>query len=684
VTLTGFYAPSIDPTSKTFMVYISDATPGLEIKPGMIITGLNGIQGRVLVKSYTSNVYGSVIINPGPPSISFPYVSAVTAIIKGSGSVPIAPSSLLQLTFKYELEIISRARVFRGPVDNSNTFTVYVVEQFDGPTPDKDWTIEGLTKPSELIVDVTGIITINSVIYESGTSNVVLGTSVRPQDYVYKLNVTSSVKQTLPLPGSIVTTDFYSPTADIQSKYYSLYDPKIFDPTDIKGQAGQLRDLNSNVSTTEGPEVYHTVVDRGSGVGALISMAAIGAQEPYMFGGNSSWIPEVKQHTEFSITQRLSVPLANVGGYLGKTVQVNLFPRECGDLLSNMYLQCSLPGGYTYTELVGRAIIDKVEFMVDGVVYESITDDWYIIHDQLFLDADEKLGMYQAVSNGTPEGTNVDATGTLNLIVPLDFFFCDRFKHGKKRIKPYFPLCAVTLSTVSVRFTFNTKAWITQSTDNIDLINPRLMIEEIHLSAKERMYYQFNPLTFKVPRVWKESSQTYSNGLARLNFTAKFPVAMMVWFVRNKAYETQDRYYFESRYSYGYTSEYIQSATPVTFFNGVSLNYIDTIDYATMYLNNNNILSNFPGGLYYTFKQPLDHGLSVPTKSLYMYCFSERPSIYNSGGTLDFKTLNSQTSHLDIKFLEQYAPQIAANFSLNLFYYGYVTLNIQNGVCTLL
>ena len=48
--------------------------------------------------------------------------------------------------------------------------------------------------------------------------------------------------------------------------------------------------------------------------------------------------------------------------------------------------------------------------MVDGIVYESITDDWYVIRDQLFLDADEKFGMYKLVSNGTPEGSNVVAT----------------------------------------------------------------------------------------------------------------------------------------------------------------------------------------------------------------------------------------------------------------------------------
>ena len=91
------------------------------------------------------------------------------------------------------------------------------------------------------------------------------------------------------------------------------------------------------------------------------------------------------------------------------------------------------------------------------------------------------------------------------------------------------------------------------------------------------------------------------------------------------------------------------------------------------------MLSNFPGGLYYTFKQAIDHGLSVPTKNIYMYSFSERPFDYNQGGALDFSQLNSQTTHLDIKFLDQYAPQIQSEFSLNLFYYGYVTLAIGGG-----
>jgi hypothetical protein len=248
--LQGFYTPSFDPTAGNFMLYITEATPGLDIKPGWSVLGLSGIYGNVTVQSYTANVYSDALISPGPPAVSFPYVSNAV-VVSDMPNLDIRPSSMMRFT---------------------------------------------LSPPVSAVGAVTG-------------------------------NVTAAPS-------------------------FGLYDARIYDDTNIVGHADVVRDLNSNVSTGEGREVYHTVVDRGSGTGALISMAAIGAQEPYMFGGQSNWIPDVKQHTAFSITHRVSLPLANVGGYLGKTVQVDLFPRECGDLLSNMYLQCSLPAlpsGNTYT-----------------------------------------------------------------------------------------------------------------------------------------------------------------------------------------------------------------------------------------------------------------------------------------------------------------------------------------------
>lgn len=698
LTVTGFYGPSL--TSNVLNVYLTQNAP---IRTGMIITGLTGIQGRVIVMTYTPNVYGDVIINPGPPSISFPYVALVTAMIEGTGTIPVAPSSLLQLTFSLRtVATTTTSRGFRGPLVTGNTFSVYVVDQFTGPMPHTDWKLTGLSDPSTLLVDVVGNVTVLETIYKNGVSNTLVGSVTKSYNYVYELRVTVDQNQVLPVPGTIVPLTFTRPGATIQSKYYSMYDPKLFDASDIKGQTAELRDLNSNV-WTDVPAPREALIEmagRGFGTGALTALAAIGPQEKYMYGGESQWMPKIIQHTPFAITQRFLLPLKTGNEkFLDslRTFSVDIHPRSSGDLLSNMYLSVSLPAlpvGYDYTPLVGRAILKKVEFLIDGQPIETLTDDWYILRDQLFLDADEKLAMYQATSLGQSESNVVPATDVVKMMIPLDFFFCRRHsdrKIGREKLeKPFFPLCAILQQKVTIRFTFHDSTWITNaptdaSGNPIDIINPRVLIEEITLSPRERMYYQSHDLNFKVNRVWAEAGQPYSGGKAILNLTADFPVSMITWFVRNQDYEDESNSaYYKSRYQYGYSTDYIQAAVPVTFFNGVTINFLDIIKSGTLYLNNKNVLSNFPGALYYSYKQALDHGLSVPTKNIYMYCFGDNPKEYSQEGYVDFSTLNSQTTHLDLTFDPILAPQIEKSYTMYLYYYGYVPLQISGGRARLL
>ena len=670
----------------------------------MTITGLVGIQGQVIVQSYTSNVYGDVVINPGPPSVSFPYVSLVTAVIVGTGTIPVAPSSLLQLTFSSEIldSIKTTAHAFRGPLTTGNTFSLYVIDQFVGPMPAKNWKVSGLSDPSKLIIDVAGNVTVDKVIRVPGTANVLTATKTTSQSYIYRLDVTVDQEQTLPNPGSIVPVSFTRPNATIESKYYSIYDPKIFDASAIKGQSAELRDLNSNVFT-DVPAPRDALIEmsgRGFGAGALTALAAIGAQEKYMYGGESLWIPKILQHTPFAITQRFLLPL-KFGNerFLDslKTYSVNIYPRESGDLLSNMYLSVSLPAlpsGFNYTPLVGRAIFKKVEFLIDGQPIETLTDDWYILRDQLFLDADEKLAMYQATSLGQSESNVVPATDIVKMMIPLDFFFCRRHsdrKKGREKIeKPFFPMCAILQQIITIRFTFHDSTWITDAPSDvdgypIDLINPKVLIEEVTLSPQERVYYQSHELNYNVNHVWAEAGQPYTNGKAIMNLSANFPVSMITWFVRNQDYEDEKKSsFYKSRYQYGYSTDYIQAAVPVTFFNGVTNNFLDIIQYGTLYLDNKNVLSNFPGALYYTYKQALEHELSVPTKNIYMYCFGDNPKEYNQEGYIDFSKLNSQTTHLDLIFDPLLAPQIEKSYTMYLYYYGYVPLQISGGFAKLL
>lgn len=690
-TVPGFYGPSPNPNSLS--VYVTQA--GSNIQNGMTITGLTGIKGVVTVSNVLQNVYGDVVINPGPPAISFPYVDYILANVSQYSEV--SPSSLLQITFSVPQTTFS-ANVFRGPVTNTNNFTIYII---DNPIPNtqiQNWNISGLSNPSKGVFDVIGNVTALSSMTFSPSYSYMLSSNdlVNAQNYSYILTASVDQLQLLPNPGMKTIATFTSPTATLKTTNYGIYDPRIFDDTLIKGQAGELRELNSNVLTdVPAPrEAYIEMNGRGFGTGALTAIAAIGAQEKYMYGGESLWIPKIIQHTPFTIKQRLLDPLITGGGlFLDTTTNfsVNLYPRDCGDLISNMYLSVSLPAlppGYDYTPLVGRAILQKVEFLIDGNPIETLTDDWYVLRDELFLDADEKLAMYQAVSGGQNESTNVPATKPVVMMIPLDFFFCRRHSHGKigreKLEKPFFPMCAVSRQVVTIRFTFCSSSWITNAPNDvngkpIDLINPRILLEEIYLSPGERVYYMTKQLNYKINHVWAEAGLPYKNGTAVLNLTAAFPVSMITWFVRNKLFETNNPAFYASRYQYGYSTNYVQAAVPVTFFNGVTINFLDVIQSATLYLNNKNVLSNFPGALYYSYKQPLDHNLSVPTKNIYMYCFSDTPKEYNQEGLVDFSKLNAQTTHLDIIFNPLYATQIQQAYTLYMYYYGYINLQISGG-----
>lgn len=413
--------------------------------------------------------------------------------------------------------------------------------------------------------------------------------------------------------------------------------------------------------------------------GALTTVMAIGPQDEYMYVNSSNLPSEIKKHSNFSIGHRVA-PLLSPIGYLGQQCTFQILPKQEADLLGNIFLSVSLPAlpaGYNYCELIGRALIKKAEFIINGKVIESLEDDWYILRDQLFLSADEKLTMYNNISAGQAESNVVPATTQVNLMIPLDFFFC---RHKRDQKNPYLPLCALYNSLIIVRITFNPQYWITNYTAAaIELINPKIILQEISLTKEEVLHYTTQLNTFKIPVASKEAVQTYNNGVVRMNLTADFNVSMLVWFVRNQVYESTSPVYYANRYTYGYSTDYIVSAIPITFFNGVSQNFVDIIKSATIFINNQNILTNFPGALYYSFKQPFDHGLSIPTKSMYVYCFGDNPSTYSQDGTINFKNLNSSSTYIDMTFDPTLTTQIVQSYNMYLYYYGYKTLLIDKG-----
>ena len=292
---------------------------------------------------------------------------------------------------------------------------------------------------------------------------------------------------------------------------------------------------------------------------------------------------------------------------------------------------------------------------------------------------------YSAYANTIP---------TSEIVTPLEFFFCRRHSANNKareRLRrPYFPLCAMWNQRMYVRFTFQPNVWWCNAPvgSQIDIYDPSttvlptLITEEILLNDDERIYYMNTPLKYLVPRVQKESTLSFSGNNPQLELTASYPVQTIAWFFRNKNYENvSDGRYSDSRYSYGYTTQYIATGIQLQFPSGNS-NFVDVISTAKITLNNVDILSTFQGSLYYSFKQPLEHGLSIPSKNIYTYSFGLTPKEYNQGGYLNFSKLNSQTTNLQLTFNPQYTTQITQGYNLYLFYYGYTLLVFQGGFAT--
>jgi hypothetical protein len=463
-----------------------------------------------------------------------------------------------------------------------------------------------------------------------------------------------------------------------------------------------MRDLGVDVDRNVNlfaPSLYIEERGKGFSSGSMLALQAIGPQEKYLLTDDataSEWNPTFKRYSNFVMYQKTyPFPPPNPT-YQGSTVQIELRPTEMGHLLSNMYLAVSLPASiqgqsvFRYTDHVGRALIKQVDLLVNETIVETIYDDWFVMRDQMFLDADEQLGIYQALGQ-----SNITSTTQTNIVIPLEFFFCRRHSHANKdreRLRrPYFPLCAMWNQRLYVRFTFHPNTWWCNAPTSygVDMFPfgttqwPTLITEEILLENPEKLYYQHTPLRYIVNRIQKESTLPFTSQSTILQLTASFPVQTIAWFFRNKNYENaSDPTLYNVRYSYGYTTQFIKTGIALQFPSGNS-NYVNVINNAKITLNNVDILSTFQGSLYYSFKQPMEHGLSIPSKNIYTYSFGLSPKEYNQGGYLNFSKLNSQTTTLTINFLPNYLNQIVAGYNLYLFYYGYTLLQFQGGFASL-
>ena len=405
-----------------------------------------------------------------------------------------------------------------------------------------------------------------------------------------------------------------------------------------------------------------------AGTGAVLSLDAIGMQDPYLTGGPSDaplFQFKGRRHTPFTkyyASRVLGNPGNQTGWPFGQTIHFQMNPRTMGDVLSNMYLKIDAPDTKNYcTSKLGWAMISSLEFRIDSQVIETIPGDWNIMYAQLQYTAEQQKAVETMVRGP-------------HLYVPLNFFFTR--VHGSQR--PHFLTCAAYANrTIDISITFNPATFFTR--DGIcTLDSVSLVTEEFTLSHDERMFMQSSKQTQLLSYVTNNPTETATApGPFSINLTPNIPVTALYWFLRDTDYENAtDTTYFDDRYNFSnnYYAPEDESAFPIVSETQLYLNGKQVLA-----VSKSNSDSRLDGSNYFKFAQPMDHGLTVPKRNVYTYSFALRPKETSPTGAVDFSQMNSGSTKLAGTFFQG----VTGTYSINVYYSGFHELTYENGYASL-
>jgi hypothetical protein len=440
----------------------------------------------------------------------------------------------------------------------------------------------------------------------------------------------------------------------------------------------------------ENPDIRGT-----QGTGSVLSLSAIGKQDAsYLLGTDQIFKKINKQHTNFSKCQFVTTVNATPGVVnwpFGQIILVTLNPQQMGDLLTNMYLRCTLPllqdiveFSSVYADQPGRGILEKATFRVDTQDIETIYTDWNIIKDEIYLSADQKIAMTSLINGGQPNGTLPTSSiksGPIELYIPLNFFFANNSE-------TYFPVCSITQQRIVLSLTFNPVQFFSNTHTSVNypgsqytcgLSSFDIVCEQIVVSPEERLYFQSGSRKLLIETARPQPQlQIPGNVFDIKNFLVpNIPVESFHWFFRKSAFE-QPGGDFLNRFNYSDTTSHNlndQSLNPmmsdaIFFINGASqLGFMEELS-----------RTNPQSAYYFKYVETNTSSLSSPTRNIYTYTFALNPRDGPLTGALDFKNLTSDKNFINISLL----TTATDSYVMNMFYLGLVTLSFEGGFLTIL
>jgi hypothetical protein len=379
--------------------------------------------------------------------------------------------------------------------------------------------------------------------------------------------------------------------------------------------------------------------------GGLVQLAAYGAQDVYLTSNPQvTFFKSVYQrHTNFSMESIVQLIDGNInfGGNITVVIARN------GDLLGNIFIQCSLPDPTTYVtgtydyfgyiQGVGNYLIKSVAVEIGGQQMDEQYGQWMDIWSELNLSGSQLEGYGTMVgknySSATWQPYDVTIEPGSMLQIPLQFWFC-------RNPGLAIPLIALQFHEVKLKITFETFQNLVVAVNNGSYVEPtyntitpqlntnntfKIWNNYFFLDTTERRKFAQNPHEYLIEQIQSQSGNVQSLTLDNyIRINLNHPTKEIIWIFNRNGTNAQ-----ANDFSIG--TNIIPNGTPSQFAPMYNFKLI---------LNGTDRFKERPGE-YFRLSQNYTHHSRIPGNYIYTYSFALRPEEHQPSGTCNFSRIDS-------------------------------------------
>ena len=376
--------------------------------------------------------------------------------------------------------------------------------------------------------------------------------------------------------------------------------------------------------------------------GGLLQLVAYGAQDVYLTGNPQITFFKVvyRRHTNFSLESIQQT--FNGNAELGNRVTCQI--SRNGDLVHKLYLQIKAVAGSTAIYLqpfYGYRMIKHTELEIGGQRIDKQYGEWMYIWNELTMDQGKKEGYYEMVGGNSANKSVELENETINLYIPLEFWFC-------RNVGLALPLIALQYHEVKVNIEFNSMeniratntndmlasetGTVQTSQEDFESFSATLWADYIFLDTDERKRFAQLSHEYLIEQLQFTGTESITENTvkaSRLSFN--HPCKELIWAVRPEPDITGCNVNWNN-------------FTNAADNNTISSNLITT---AKLQLNGNDRFAE-RDGKYFSLVQPYQHHNNIPVnQGINVYSFALKPEEHQPSGTLNMSRID--TAQLQVK-----------------------------------